>query len=72
LDRNFTRAIAKAVDKMPDIYDLCDEDGRIVGQGSVQQFSLSQTLRSKQTASGLLVAIRWRDEFGGYEIHGII
>jgi len=71
LDKNFTRAIAKAVDKMPDIYDLCDEDGRIVGQGSVQQFSLSQTLRSKHTTEGVLVAVRWRDEFGGYEITGL-
>jgi hypothetical protein len=71
LDKNFTRAIAKVVDKMPDIYDLCDEDGRIIGQGSVQQFSLSQTLRSKQTAEGVLVAVRWRDEFGGYEISGL-
>ena len=72
LDKNFTRAIAKAVDKMPDIYDLCDEDGRIVGQGSVQQFSLSQTLRSKKTAEGVLVTVRWRDEFAGYEISGIV
>jgi hypothetical protein len=72
IDKKFTRAIAKAVDKMPDIYDLCDEDGRIVGQGSVQQFSLSQTLRSKQTAEGVLVTVRWRDEFGGYEISGIV
>lgn len=71
VDKGFQRAIAKAVDKMPDIYDLCDEDGRIIGQGSVQQFSLSQTLRSRETVEGVLVNIRWRDEFGGYEITGI-
>ena len=71
-DKGFTRAVAKAVDKMPDIYDLCDEDGRTFGQGSVQQFSLSQTLRSKQTSEGVLVSIRWREEFGGYEITGLV
>jgi len=72
IDKDFTRAIAKPVDKMPDVYDLCDEAGTIVGQGSVQQFSLSQTLRARQTPEGLLVAVRWREEFGGYEITGLV
>ena len=72
VDKGFIRALAKPVDKMPDVYDLCDEAGTIVGQGSVQQFSLSQTLRTRQTSEGVLVAVRWREEFGGYEITGLV
>ena len=72
IDKDYTRAVAKPVDTMPDVYDLCDEAGTIVAQGSVQQFSLSQTLRARQTSEGLLVAVRWREEFGGYEITGLI
>jgi hypothetical protein len=68
VDKAYTRAIAKAVDKMPDIYELYDEEGRFIGQGSVQKFSLSQELRSKTTAIGIPVNVQWRSEFNGYEI----
>jgi hypothetical protein len=53
---------------MPDIYELYDEEGRFIGQGSVQKFSLSQELRSKTTATGIPVNVQWRSEFNGYEI----
>lgn len=71
VERKFTRGFAKAIDKMPDIYDLYDEEGRFIGQGSVQRFSLSQELRSKDTENGAPVVIQWRDEFNGYEITGL-
>lgn len=64
------KAIAKAVDKMPDIYDLYDDNERFIGQGSVQKFSLSQELRSRDTTCP--VNIQWRKEFNGYEIIGLL
>jgi hypothetical protein len=70
-DVKTTRAIAKAIDKMPDIYELYDMDGRFVGQGSVQKFSLSQELRSNTDPNGIPVNILWRNEFNGYEITGL-
>jgi hypothetical protein len=70
-DKTYTKAIAKAIDKMPDIYDLYDNEERFIGQGSVQKFSLSQDLRSKSTATGVPVSVQWRSEFNGYEIVGL-
>ena len=61
-------ATAVAVDKLPDVYDLFDEAGHPICRASVQQFSLSQKLRGLAPA---LVNIRWRPEFGGYEILSI-
>lgn len=58
-------ARAVPVDKMPDIYDLFDADGTIVGRGSVQSFSLAQVLRSNDE---VWVDVRWNKEFNGYEI----
>jgi hypothetical protein len=60
-------ARAVPVDKMPDVYDLFAEDGTPVGRASVQQFRLSQTLRS---VKDLWVTVEWRAEFEGYEITG--
>jgi hypothetical protein len=68
VENNFTKATAKAIDKMPDIYELYDEAGRFIGQGSVQKFSLSQDIRCKDTTTGVPVQIQWRKEFNGYEI----
>jgi hypothetical protein len=68
VENNFTKAIAKAIDKMPDIYELYDEAERFIGQGSVQKFSLSQDIRCKDTKAGVPVKIQWRKEFNGYEI----
>ena len=63
------RAIAKPVDKLPDVYDLYDDAGFPISRASVQQFALSQTLRAKANSStGVAVIARWRPEFGGYEI----
>jgi hypothetical protein len=61
-------ARAVSVDKLPDVYDLFDEVGHPICRASVQQFSLSQKLRGLAPA---LVNIRWRSEFGGYEILSI-
>jgi hypothetical protein len=70
-EKIYTKALAKAIDKMPDIYELYDEEGRFIGQGSVQKFSLSQELRSNSTTTGVLVTVQWRSEFNGYEITGL-
>ncbi len=59
------RARAVPVEKMPDVYDLYDEAGLPISRASVQQFTLSQQLRTKKEA---WVQARWRTEFGGYEI----
>lgn len=63
-----TKAVAKVVDKMPDIYDLYDDAGSSIGRGSVQKFALSQLLRTRDIKSGVAVRIRWVEDFKGYEI----
>lgn len=66
------KARAVAVEKMPDIYDLYDEQGFPISRASVQLFSVSQQLRAATASpSGAWVQIRWRPEFGGYEIESI-
>jgi len=65
------RVLAKAVDKMPDIYDIYSTTGDLIGKASVQQFALSQRLRSEITAEGIWVMVEWREEFKGYEIKKI-
>jgi hypothetical protein len=66
------KALAKPVDKMPDIYDLFDEQGVPISRASVQMFSLAQQLRSQMRPEGVWVSIKWRHEFGGYEILNIV
>jgi hypothetical protein len=66
------KALAKPVDKMPDIYDLFDEQGVPISRASVQMFSLAQQLRSQMKPEGVWVSIKWRHEFGGYEILNIM
>jgi hypothetical protein len=63
-----TKATARVVDKMPDIYDLYDETGAPIGRGSVQKFALSQLLRTRDIKAGVPVRIRWVEDFKGYEI----
>lgn len=63
-----TKAVAKVIDKMPDIYDLYDDAGSSIGRGSVQKFALSQLLRTRDIKSGVAVRIRWVEDFKGYEI----
>ena len=65
-------ARAVPVDKMPDIYDLYDETGLPISRASVQAFSLSQKIQeaAKKSTKGTWVSIRWRKEFGGWEIIG--
>ena len=61
-------AIARPVDKMPDIYDLHDETGQPFGRASVQRFSLSQQLRNEMVPAGVPVIAKWNSNFGGFEI----
>jgi len=68
LPQTHTKAVAKVVDKMPDIYDLYDDAGGSIGRGSVQKFALSQLLRTRDIKSGVAVRIRWVEDFKGYEI----
>jgi hypothetical protein len=63
------KAYAKPVDKLPDVYDLYDDAGLPISRASVQQFALSQKLRT--AGSNVPVIARWRPEFGGYEIAGL-
>jgi hypothetical protein len=68
-------ARAIAVDKMPDVYDLYEENGLPISRASVQQFSISQRLRKACEAAGpqgVVVTAHWRAEFGGYEIVGLL
>jgi len=62
------RVLAKPVDKMPDIYDIYSTNDEPIGRASVQQFALSQHLRSECPADGIWVFVEWREEFKGYEI----
>ena len=62
------RVLAKPVDKMPDIYDIYSPNGELIGKASVQQFALSQRLRSEVSQDGIWVMVEWREEFKGYEI----
>jgi hypothetical protein len=69
------KARAIAVDKMPDVYDLYEENGLPISRASVQQFSISQRLRKACEAAGaqgVAVTAHWRAEFGGYEIVGLL
>ena len=63
------RALAKPAGTLPDIYDLYDEQGLPISRASVQAFSLAQEMR-KNTGE-IWVNIRWRPEFGGYEINSL-
>lgn len=63
------RALAKPVGSLPDIYDLYDEQGQPISRASVQAFSLAQEMRKNK--GEVWVNIRWRPEFGGYEIQSI-
>jgi len=66
------KARAVPVDKMPDVYDLFGEDGLPISRASVQQFKLSFVLREAATKGELWVMVRWRSEFGGYEITSLV
>lgn len=69
------KARAVPVDKMPDVYDLYEENGLPISRASVQQFSISQRLRKaceEVGPPGIGVLARWRAEFGGYEIIGLL
>ena len=64
------RVKAIPVDKMPDIYDLVDIEGKPLGRASVQQFALS--LQMRDTTKERWVKVEWREEFNGYEITGLL
>jgi len=63
-------ATARAVDKMPDIYDIYDESGNPFGRASVQRFAVSQQLRDLKGSRK--VRFEYRADFKGYEIVGVI
>ena len=68
------RVRAVAVDKLPDVYDLFGEDGLPISRASIQQMSVSQQVKAeaKDKKDGVWVSARWRSEFGGYEIVGMV
>ena len=61
-------ATARPVDKMPDIYDIYDDSGKLIGRASVQRFAVSQELRK----GAAKVRFEYRADFKGYEIVSII
>jgi hypothetical protein len=63
------RVKAVAVDSLPDVYDLYDENGLPVSRASVQQFSISMALR---TPGEKWVHATWNQEFGGYMITEVL
>jgi hypothetical protein len=65
------RAQAVPVDRLPDIYDLVGDDGNVFDRASVQQFSLSKTLR-EVAKGGAPVMVQWNSEFGGYMIISLV
>lgn len=66
------RALAVAVDRLPDVYDLIGDDGNIFDRASVQQFSLSKSLRQAASSEGTPVMVQWNTEFGGYMITSLV
>ena len=66
------RALAVPVDRLPDIYDLIGDDGKIFDRASVQQFSLSKSLRQAANPQGTPVIVQWNIEFGGYMITSLV
>ena len=64
-------AHAKAVEALPDIYDLYDASNNLLGRGSVQTFSVSKALKEKREQSPQ-VKVRWNKEFSGHEIFSMI
>jgi hypothetical protein len=64
------RVKAVPVDKMPDIYDLYDIEGQLLGRASVQQFALS--LQMRDATKDRWVKVEWREEFNGYEITALL
>jgi hypothetical protein len=66
------RVHAIPVERLPDIYDLIGDDGKIFDRGSVQQFALSKSLReASKVPGGAPVIIEWNTEFAGYMITGL-
>lgn len=63
------RVRAVPVEGIPDVYDLYGEDGQPISRASVQQFSLSMTLRAKTDA---WVKAVWNPDFGGYTILAVL
>jgi hypothetical protein len=63
------RVRAVPVEGIPDVYDLYGEDGQPISRASVQQFSLSMSLRAKTDA---WVKAAWNPDFGGYTILAVL
>lgn len=67
-DTSQRRVRAVPVDGIPDVYDLYGEDDQPISRASVQQFSLSMTLREKCAQGSTWVKAAWNPDFGGYTI----
>ena len=65
--QNKIRALAVALESLPDVYDLFQENGTPLCRAAVQQLSLSQQLRA-QKIKKIPVWAEWKSEFGRYEI----
>lgn len=65
--QNKIRAFAVALESLPDVYDLFQENGTPLCRAAVQQLSLSQQLRAKKEKK-ISVWAEWKSEFGRYEI----
>jgi hypothetical protein len=59
---------------LPDTYALQSQEGNDLGIASISTLSLSSELRRKfnETASGIVVEVRWNEEFNKYQIMRIM
>jgi len=69
LSKSLTKTVvAKYDSKLPDIYHIYENDV-LIGDASVQQITLSKTLREKSMNSpGVNVIVEWNKEFDGYVV----
>jgi hypothetical protein len=66
------RVRAVPVEGIPDVYDLYGDDGHPISRASVQQFSLSMTLRESCARGDSWVKAAWNADFGGYTILAVL
>ena len=65
-----TKAKAKRVPLLPDVYELFDENNTSLGKACVQQLDLSKKLK-EITDTTIMVNIQYNNDFNRYEITGL-
>ena len=61
------------VEGKPDVYDLKDSTGKILGRAAVQTLSISQALQQKRsTGEPIQVMAEWNDDFESYVVTSVL